>query len=60
MYLDLVARYPELAPYWPTLSTPRYLKYFIQQYYKKWFESPVWKSQELSDRVMAIESGAFV
>lgn len=60
IYLDLVARHPELAPYWPTLSTPRYLKYFIQQYYKKWFESAVWRSPELSDRVAAIEYGAFV
>jgi hypothetical protein len=60
IYLDLVKDYPQLEPYRPVLSTPRYAKYFLQQYYKKICESAVWQSQALLDRMAQIEAGAFV
>lgn len=59
-YIDLLKRYPELKPYMPTLSQPRYLKYFLQQHYKKRVESVVWKCPEIFDRVSEIERRSFV
>jgi hypothetical protein len=59
-YQHLVADHPELVQYMPTLSAPRYLKYFLQQHYKKRIETVVWRCQEIFDKVGRIEADAFI
>jgi lipopolysaccharide biosynthesis glycosyltransferase len=60
VYLDLAERHPSLAPYFPTISRLRYVKYYFQQYYKGWTESGIWRDREIFEKVLEIESEAVV
>lgn len=59
-YLELVNDSPQLMPYLPQLTKARYLKYYLQQYYKKYTESVTWGSQEVVDKIAAIEADVLV
>lgn len=41
-YLELIARYPELAPYLKRMSPQRRIKYILQQRYKRAVENLTW------------------
>jgi lipopolysaccharide biosynthesis glycosyltransferase len=59
-YQELVAKHPELGPHKPGLPAHRYLKYFLQQHYKKRVETVIWRSQEIFDKTGKIETEAFL
>ncbi len=42
VYLEAVARYPELAPFLTRMPWRRRLRYRVQQYYKRLHENSVW------------------
>jgi lipopolysaccharide biosynthesis glycosyltransferase len=59
-YQKLVSNHPELRPHRPHLSGGRYLKYFLQQHYKRPVEKLVWGRRELFEKVDKIETEAFI
>jgi lipopolysaccharide biosynthesis glycosyltransferase len=59
-YVRLVAEYPELKPYMPTLSLPRRSKYLLQQSLKRYTEPAFWGGPKIVERISAVEASAFV
>lgn len=59
-YLQLVKDIPEISQHLPRLTKTRYLKYYLQQYYKKYTERVNWGSQDIHDKIAAIEADVFV
>jgi lipopolysaccharide biosynthesis glycosyltransferase len=59
-YLNVLGEFPQLAPYSLSLSGPRYLKYFLQQHYKKQIETVTWRRSRIFKQISMIETDAFV
>jgi lipopolysaccharide biosynthesis glycosyltransferase len=55
-YVDIVRKYPELASYLRAISGRKRLKYFLQQHYKKQWETFTWGFSARRLRILSYES----
>ncbi len=55
-YLDIIAKYPELAPYLPLMSPVKKLRYIFQQHFKRGLETLTWAWNERCDRILSYEN----
>lgn len=54
-YLDIISKYPELAPYLPLMSPAKKLRYVFQQHYKRGLETLTWARNDRRDRILDYE-----
>ena len=59
-YLDIVDEFPELRSQLPSLPAPKYARLVLQQVWKRLVETPTWRGRHVSDRLLAMESCAYV
>jgi lipopolysaccharide biosynthesis glycosyltransferase len=55
-YLDIIAKYPELAPYLPLMSNAKKFRYVFQQHFKRGLETLTWAWNERRDRILSYEN----
>ncbi|NHN91226.1 glycosyltransferase family 8 protein [Acetobacter sicerae] len=56
-YDEITGTFPELAPYRKRMSTGRWLRYTLQQRYKRWLEKREWSGERVQ-RILAYEQTA--
>ena len=59
-YDKLTDQFPQLKPLRKRINHLHYIKYHIQQYYKHFFELPLWNTPEVRRRIMEIEQESYI
>ena len=59
-YSEILRSYPALKPFAKQASYMKYTKYIFQQYYKKIFEIPSWTTDNVRNRILAVEHQCYV
>jgi len=54
-YVDIVTKYPELAPHLPVMAPARKVRYVFQQHFKRGQETFAWAWNKRRDRILAYE-----